>query len=593
MIPVKKDRSLRALFIDEKRDELDTDIDKEIFNVLKNISTLELVVSHESAELVPYIVFDGKRSFGVQDLAEDDYSLLYRIDMSKLPINLRARVADILWLQKREHKAAIIAHESYYELFNLWFDQENYIESLDMIKRAICIARQLNNKEAFDKYLQTVYNHIIRINGSDKNFCSISLIEIILAQSYGCLDKVIDILNESITISVDNSHKTERLYLLKAKCFNKKKNLEMATKTNVELAEYFLSFAEKIIEGNEKAVLRAEYFYQKAINTFRNNGETSKAEKAHKRLVKMQKKIPGLMTMHSFPFNGKKIMENINENMENLNFEESIIRISQLVYFYKKDDFKKKVIDSRESFPLSNIFPTSVINESGQTVFVLPSLDFSNPEADEEILDMHIHNTMLEHERINGTMFLPFAMHYIKEKFDVEKESFDFLVNDSIVVPDERKNILCKALRLAFKGEYYESLHILAPQTENLFRHLSKEVGALTVTLETDGTSKEKALSSIFDLKELKECYDNDILFLFKGLLNEQAGANIRNNIAHGIMSQHQSCSGECLFFICAVIKLLVISSRYCWGILCSEKLKSYKKPSEDILSTANIEDSK
>lgn len=184
-------------------------------------------------------------------------------------------------------------------------------------------------------------------------------------------------------------------------------------------------------------------------------------------------------------------------------------------------------------------------------------------------------------------------MHYIKEKFDVENESFDFLVNDSIVVPDERKNILCQSLCLAFKGKYYESLHILAPQTENLFRHLAKEVGALTVTMETDGTSKEKVLSSIFDLKELKECYDNDILFLFKGLLNEQGGANIRNNIAHGIMGQRQSYSGECLFFICAVIKLLVISSRYCMGILCSEKLKSYKSPSEDILSIVSKNENK
>lgn len=593
MIEVKKYCFLHTLFLDKKRDELDTGIDKEIFDILKNISSLSLKVSHEGAEFLPYLVFDGKRTFGVQDLTEDDYNSLSSIELPKLPLNLRARVADVLWLQKVNYKAAITAHESYYELFKLWFDEEHYLESIDMIKRAICIAKQLNDKEALNEYCQTIYNHIIRINGKDKNFCSISLIEIILDYSFGKIDEVIDVLNESIAESAGNPNKTERLYLLKAKCFNKKKNLEMATKTNIELAEYLLSFAEKTIEGNEKGVLRAEYFYQKAINTFRNNGEITKAEKTHKRLVEMQKKIPGLMTLHSFPFNGKKIMENINENMEGLNFEESIIRISQLVYFYKKDDFKKKVIDSRESFPLSNILPTSVINESGQTVFILPSLDLSNPESNEEIFDMHIHHTMLEYERINGTMFLPFAMHYIKEKFDVENESFDFLVNDSIVVPDERKNILCEALCLAFKGKYYESLHILAPQTENLFRHIAKEVGALTVTLEMDGTSKEKVLSSIFDLKELKECYDNDILFLFKGLLNEQAGANIRNNIAHGIMGQRQSHSGECLFFICAVIKLLVISSRYCMGILCSEKLKSYKSPSEDILSTVKENGSK
>ena len=115
---------------------------------------------------------------------------------------------------------------------------------------------------------------------------------------------------------------------------------------------------------------------------------------------------------------------------------------------------------------------------------------------------------------------------------------------------------------MALHGDCYEALHILAPQTENIFRNIAKEVGGLTVTLEADGTSKEKVLTSIFDLPELIDCYDNDILF--KGLLNEQAGANIRNNIAHGIIAPQAANSGASLYFICAVIKLLVISSRQC-----------------------------
>ena len=78
-------------------------------------------------------------------------------------------------------------------------------------------------------------------------------------------------------------------------------------------------------------------------------------------------------------------------------------------------------------------------------------------------------------------------------------------------------------------------MHIMAPQMENLFRNIAKEIGGLTVTLGNDGSSMEKALSSIFSLPEMVECYDNDILFIFKGLLNEQAGANIRNEVAHGV----------------------------------------------------------
>lgn len=84
-------------------------------------------------------------------------------------------------------------------------------------------------------------------------------------------------------------------------------------------------------------------------------------------------------------------------------------------------------------------------------------------------------------------------------------------------------------LNMFLNGEFYEAMHILAPQVENLFRNIAREVGGLTVTLKDDGSSLEKVLSSILSLPELLDCYDNDILFTFRGLLNEQAGANIRN----------------------------------------------------------------
>lgn len=57
------------------------------------------------------------------------------------------------------------------------------------------------------------------------------------------------------------------------------------------------------------------------------------------------------------------------------------------------------------------------------------------------------------------------------------------------------------------------------------------------------------------------DSYDNDILFIFEGLLNEKAGANIRNEVAHGIIEEAACSSGVCLYFGAAVIKLLTYTS--------------------------------
>jgi len=82
-------------------------------------------------------------------------------------------------------------------------------------------------------------------------------------------------------------------------------------------------------------------------------------------------------------------------------------------------------------------------------------------------------------------------------------------------------------------------------------------------------------------LPELLDSYDNDILFAFRGLLNEQAGANIRNKIAHGILEETESTSGECLFFGALVIKLLSLTSHTCDEILAtSDNIKRFITPS-------------
>ena len=120
--------------------------------------------------------------------------------------------------------------------------------------------------------------------------------------------------------------------------------------------------------------------------------------------------------------------------------------------------------------------------------------------------------------------------------------------------------------------QYWQRIRILAPQAEDIFRNIAKEVGGLTVTIEKDGTSQNKVLSSVFELPKLIECYDNDILFLFNGLLNKKEGANIRNEIAHGIMNERSAGSGACLYFICAFLKLLVYSSRRCIEMINEKK---------------------
>jgi hypothetical protein len=388
-----------------------------------------------------------------------------------------------------------------------------------------------------------------------------------------------------IACSNDNVAKVEQAYELKTECLFKLKRKDEAVKNNVLLANYYLEFAERIFQNDIQGALRCVNYYQKGIMIYRNNGEPQKAESAHKRLVEIQKEIPKIMVPFSIELDIRGVVENIKINMEGLTFEESLIRLTQMFVFEKQEDIKKRVIEEFKGHPLSHMFGKSIINAQGQTVLALPPLDIQNPEKDSYLMELHMHQNALEKQKVAGDIWMKNALALLRDAYVVDNSMLDFLVKDNPIIPEGRERIFQSALRMFLNGEFYESMHILAPQVENLFRNIAKEVGGLTVTLENDGSSMEKVLSSILSLPELLDCYDNDILFTFRGLLNEQAGANIRNEVAHGIISEYACSTGVCLYFGVAVIKLLSFTSAPCYQILKnSEKLKHFEMPSKDAL---------
>lgn len=585
-IVIKKYGLNAGVFKDEDRERLDTEEEKLVFDLLKNVSSMAIKVNKKGATFHPFMVWEGKRTFSIEDLTEDDYKILEVLDLEKLPANVRARVADVLWTQKKNYKAAIVAAKAYYELFCLLFTDEDWVGTLDMIKRTLFISAQTNQKDIYNEAGDKLFNHVVKVNGQDKDFQSLRLLDILVEQGYGDFKVLLTVVENIINNNINDVTKVEQAYRLKVECLYKTKNKVAAIKSNIELADYYVNYAEGILGVNLQGALQAERFYQKAIELYRNNGEAAKGEEVLRRLVEIQKEIPKQMLPIKMEFDVSGVNANIDENMAGLTFEESIIRLTQMVSFPKKDDIKAKFYKECSDSPISHIFGKNLVNASGQTVLALKPLNFNDPEADLELLDLYLHQKVLEEQRISGDVWLKYSFYYIRKNYEFELSDLNFLVCDNPIIPMGRENIFRSAIYMVLKGQYYEAMHILAPQVENLFRNIAKEVGGLTITLDNDGASKEKVLKSIFDLPELLDCYDNDILFLFKGLLNEQAGANIRNEIAHGITSEYMASSGAYLYFAGAVIKLLTYTSIKCYELITTEgsKLKTFIEPESDAI---------
>ncbi len=573
------------LFIEADRTELSEE-ERSIFDLLKNIVSLRTKIHNDGIEFHPmFVMADGSRTFSIEDISEDDYLILHSLKLEKMPLILRALIADILWTNKKEFSAAKIAANAYWKLFMLWYTDEDNVGTIDMIRRAVCISVQTKQTTLYNE-IQEWFNEFIDTKAaSAEGFFSLKIMELFFKQKNFDVFIILKVLDDLIDGNSDNIAKVEQAYKLKTECLFKLKRKEDAIKNNNLLADYYLEFAEKIFKKDIQGALKAVNFYQKGIMQYRNNGESDKADAAHKRLVEIQKEIPKIMVPFSVELDIKGVIDNLKANMEGLSFEECVIRLTQMFVFEKQEDIKKRVIEEFKDNPISHLFGKSLINAQGQTVLALHPLDIHDPEKDPKLMELHMYQNALEKQKVAGDIWVKNALIIIRDKFVIDKSMVEFLVKDNPIIPDGRERIFQSGLYMFLNGDYYEALHILAPQVENLFRNIAREVGGLTVTLEKDGSSMEKVLSSILSLPELVDCYDNDILFTFRGLLNEQAGANIRNEIAHGIISEYACSTGVCLYFGVAVIKLLSLTSASCYQILKnSEKLKHFEMPRKDAL---------
>ena len=573
------------LFIEADRTELSEE-ERSIFDLLKNIVSLGTKIHNDGIEFHPmFVMADGSRTFSIEDISEDDYLILHSLKLEKMPLILRALIADILWTNKKEFNAAKIAANAYWELFTFWYRDDDNVGTIDIIRRAVCISAQTKQTLLFEKIQGWFVDFLEKKAANNDGFFALRVMELFFGQKNFDVSIFLPVLDDLIDGNSDNIAKVEQAYKLKTECLFKLKRKEDAIKNNNLLADYYLEFAEKIFKKDIQGALRAVNFYQKGIMLYRNNGESDKADAAHKRLVEIQKEIPKIMVPFSVELDIKGVIDNLKANMEGLSFEECVIRLTQMFVFEKQEDIKKRVIKEFKDNPISHLFGKSLINAQGQTVLALHPLDIHDPEKDPKLMELHMYQNALEKQKVAGDIWVKNALIIIRDKFVIDKSMVEFLVKDNPIIPDGRERIFQSGLYMFLNGDYYEALHILAPQVENLFRNIAREVGGLTVTLEKDGSSMEKVLSSILSLPELVDCYDNDILFTFRGLLNEQAGANIRNEIAHGIISEYACSTGVCLYFGVAVIKLLSLTSASCYQILKnSEKLKHFEMPRKDAL---------
>jgi len=539
----------------------------EELKILRSILSYHMKPKNTWDPFAPFLIQDTGRSPIPNDLTDVEIEKLEYSYESIKDAELKARIADVLWLRKRKNvKYAHDAISAYIESAKI-NRKKSWTYSKDRIERALMLSISLGNggkdnlKDVLDyikEILQTPYFE-------EEAYFSLKLTELLL--EVDCDDRIFCILNLEKAVNFFSQKKDIRLlndYLQALSKWHKKNN------ENSKAREKMILVAENYVQANDDNISNMERAdnLQRAIKIYREIGDAKeRIDELHKELILIQKKIPEEMQ----GFEGVKIdisdsVENSIKHVSAYTKTDALIRFCLLI---KPTNIKKAfdyVENQAKQFVSISLFGRVDINKDGKKIGYSEGAIEGGKLPREEAL----YHQLIDYMKLGWGLsvrgnILP-AKNQIMLEHQITEEDIANFVNISPLIRSGHEDFFTQGILFGFQGRWDLAGNILIIQFEDCLRFLLEKRGILTSNLKDDFTQEERGTNLFFKnhSKELEEIFGTDIFYELKALLvkdEKGIGCNLRNLAAHGILTQKAFYSHDIIYFWWLLFRLIVTSS--------------------------------
>lgn len=508
--------------------------------------------------LSSYLNYNNEK-LEMSDIIDDfDIEVVKKIIESTNNQELLARLYDILWSAKKDYRLVTKTLEYYLNSIKV-LNNYSWIYPLERFKRFIFLGKLTNNRKLEVSCIKIMIDEAENNVNQKDSFFSISLAECLanngLIEPY--YKRLLEICESKaqFLIQQHDYYKASRYYEDLAKiCHsiedytNKKKYKALYAETN-------------ILEGNdaiekENSFFKASHFYSIAAESYKQIGNNTKYNELHLKLLDYQKK--GLAEFKSTPYDidVTSSINAFNSIFKELDFFNSVIKLS---VFLKSPTHEriKQYIEDQKQYVFKQLFPGARVNEQGKVIAIGTSADLNYEKYSKQIAYEYLgyHWTISYHSLIQ--VFLRHISLTPFGKKDIEK-----LVWLNPFIDPNRVQYFIDGLYEGFCFNFSASIHILVPQVENMFRFILINHDIVPTKL-IEGIQEELDINEILmrDLYRtiLEQVFGKDMILDIEALLIGKLGMNLRNKLAHGLLSYDDSFTCPAIYFFCIVLKIVVL----------------------------------
>jgi hypothetical protein len=514
---------------------------------------------------------DGRRSLVPDDLADEDLDALRGIVDDITDPEYRARVADVLWICRRDFKAAQLAVSSFIEAANKLKDGRLWPPYVERLDRAALISSKRGfeiQREAIVHEVETAIREFE--NDHESGLLCARLMAILLLLGAG------DPSNYS-ALSTRLAREFSRLgewlfsenYWRVAENWHRLMKDESALQESmIEAAECNISRAESELKEVPPRKSSAAHWMGRGLEALRRaRAEPARIKQVHLKFLALQKEALSELTpmgmesgsIPDFEQNRETVQEASVRHVSGFSFEEALIRFANIGDPTNVEQLAENERRNSEGMPWDKLMGTIRIDRDGKVVDEIPSFGFGEDDSDQAAFrkKMVQSASMLRWPLVVEWQIEP-ARRAIAREHPIRARDLSFLVANNPFIPPGHEGIYLRGFQAGFFGDWLLAMHLIIPQLEASLRYVLQQHGEVTSTLESNGQQKEADINQLLWREASVEIFGEDVMFDLRGVLIERFGCNMRNESAHGLMA-------ESTFYRPESVYLWWLALRLCW----------------------------
>lgn len=515
------------------------------WDLLADVCSMAIDGSKTMQPFSPVVTIGTRRSFHVQDLSQDNLTLLSSTVSQVTRLDIAARIHDVLWLRRHGQgiQHALAALDLYSKI--PIDDKEHRLGLVNSWERAVTLARSLG-KATLERAqeLETHLSQRLRSLIVEGDILALMLSRMMISRRIATTDAAdFGDLMELQGRAERAKGPLGRLQFLECArdWYQTAKMPDRADDMTIALGEAAVIEGIERASGENPSYMVAAHHLENAIQQYRRTSHSYRKERLlESRLTEIRKRhreysqraTEEFVLLEGGSFDLTEVAEAAETSVKGKEALPALLSFIAVAPVPSAEQLTEMHRERLAEGSIADLFGRSIITNGGRVAYKVPALA---EDSQDHVIASHV---VTSHQMYIGGLVqgaIAPALRTLSEEHCITKELLYELCMQSPAVPPGRETIFAMGLAAGFEWDFITSSHLLIPQIESFFRYHLKSQGIITTSMDQDGTEAEKTLSPLLDLAKEYRVIDEDIELAFRATLVDPRGSNLRNDLLHGL----------------------------------------------------------